>query len=103
MRFGPDWQDNDLIFCREDGTPYRPDSVTRRFKTLSKAAGLPEIRLHDARHSATSAMRAAGIDPELRMKVTGHSSRDVHDRYTHFWDDSLTKAAGDAEKLVTGS
>src|SRR5258708_37384999 len=33
---GPAWQDNDLIFCKEDGTPWKPDYVSRRFKVLAK-------------------------------------------------------------------
>ena len=35
-----------------EGTPYRPDYVTRRFKALATAAGLPVIKLHEGRHSA---------------------------------------------------
>jgi integrase len=51
---GESWQDNDLIFCRGDGTPYRPDAVSRRFKRLAALAGLPVIKLHEGRHSAAS-------------------------------------------------
>lgn len=43
-RGGERWQDSDLIFCKDDGdgTPFKPDYVTRRFKRLSalgQAAG----------------------------------------------------------------
>ena len=38
---GESWQDNDLIFCQGDGTPYKPDAVSRRFKRL---AGWPGCR-----------------------------------------------------------
>jgi hypothetical protein len=34
------------------------------------------------------------------MKIIGHSSPDVHDRYSHFWLDRLQKAAGDTERFV---
>ena len=40
--FGPDYQDYGLLFCWENGTPPHPDTITRRFKKLSAAAGLPE-------------------------------------------------------------
>jgi hypothetical protein len=36
---GESWHDNDLIFCQGDGTPYKPDAVTRRFKHLAALAG----------------------------------------------------------------
>jgi integrase len=36
--------------------------LTRRFKKLAAAAGLPEINLHDVRHSYATAGRDAKID-----------------------------------------
>jgi integrase len=38
---------------------------------------------HSLRHSFNSAMANAGIAPEVRMKLTGHMSLDMNDRYTH--------------------
>jgi integrase len=102
MQFGPGWQDHDLIFCRADGSPWPPDYVSRRFKALAVQADLPPLKLHEARHTAATLMNAAGVDPSLRMRTVGHASRAVHDHYTHFCADSLAKAAGDAERLVTG-
>jgi integrase len=49
---GPDYQDHGVLFCWEDGRPPHPDTITRRFKKLAAAAGLPEIDLHDVRHYA---------------------------------------------------
>ncbi len=37
MKAGAAWQDNDLVFAKDDGTPYKPDAVTRRFKALAGA------------------------------------------------------------------
>jgi hypothetical protein len=44
---GPDYRDHGVLFCWEDGRPPHPDTITRRFKQLAAAAGLPEIGLHD--------------------------------------------------------
>ena len=49
------------MFCWENGTPPHPDTVTRRFKKLSAAAGLPEINLHDVRHSYATAKQMSGV------------------------------------------
>jgi integrase len=38
---------------------------------------------HALRHSFTSGLANAGVSPELRMKLTGHSSEAVHRGYTH--------------------
>jgi integrase len=100
LRAGSDWQDNDLIFCRFDGTPWRPSYVSRQFSALAQAAGVPVIKLHEARHSAISLMRDAGVDQELRMREVGHSDRSVNDRYTHVLDAAHRAAAEQVATLV---
>jgi integrase len=57
--------------------------VSKRFRRLAAQAGVPPIKLHEARHSANSLMREAGVDQELRMRIVGHASADINDRYTH--------------------
>ena len=49
-----------------------------------------------------SAMRAAGVDRDLRKRAAGHSDDEVHDKYTHFWDDALRDAASQAEGFTMG-
>jgi integrase len=38
---------------------------------------------HSLRHSFTSALANAGISADVRMKLVGHKTLDVHQRYTH--------------------
>jgi integrase len=49
---------------------------------------------HALRHSFTSALANAGVSPELRMKLTGHKSAEVHRGYTHLEMDTLKQALG---------
>jgi integrase len=70
---GPDHQDHGVLFCWEDGRPPHPDTITRRFKKLAAAAGLPEIDLHDVRHSYATAGRDAKIDWKALSQRIGHS------------------------------
>jgi integrase len=51
----------------------RPLELTRRFKKLAVAAGLPEIDLHDVRHSSATAGRDAKIDWKALSHRIGHS------------------------------
>ena len=84
LQAGEAWQDNDLVFCRDDGRPWNPDHVTKRFKKLAAQAGVPVITLHEGgRHTGNSLMQDAGVDQELRMREIGHAGRSVNDRYTH--------------------
>jgi len=59
--------------CWENGTPPHPDTITRRFKRLAKAADLPAIDLHDVRHSYATAGRNAKIDWKALSKRIGHA------------------------------
>ncbi|MGZ5997618.1 MAG: tyrosine-type recombinase/integrase [Isosphaeraceae bacterium] len=71
--FGPDYRDHGVLFCWEDGRPPHPDTITRRFKKLAAAAGLPEIDLHDVRHSYATMGRDAKIDWKALSHRIGHS------------------------------
>ena len=62
-----------MLFCWEDGRPPHPDTITRRFKQLAAAAGLPEIDLHDVRHSYATAGRDAKIDWKALSQRIGHA------------------------------
>jgi integrase len=41
------------------------------------------LSFHSLRHSFSSILANAGVSEEMRMALTGHKSRDVHQRYTH--------------------
>lgn len=71
--FGPDYRGSGLLFCWEDGRPLHPDTITRRFKKLAASVGLPEIDLHDVRHSYATVGRDAKIDWKALSKRIGHS------------------------------
>jgi integrase len=71
--FGPDYDDSGWLFCWENGKPPHPDTITRRFKKLAERARLPEIDLHDVRHSYPTAGRNAKIDWKALSKRIGHA------------------------------
>ena len=47
---------------------------------------------HSLRHSFNSALANAGVSEEVRMKLTGHSSKAMNDRYTHLQVATLKNA-----------
>lgn len=74
LALGQAYQNHDLIFCREDGSPYPPDYVSRRFRELAAAAGLPVIKLHEGRHTAATLRLEAGVDVKVVSEQLGHST-----------------------------
>jgi integrase len=102
LRASTAWEDSDLIFCRADGSPWPPDSVSRRFKSLAAAAGVPVIKLHEGRHSAASLARDAGVDRNIRKEQLGHSTGTMTDHYTHVEAQAHRDAAERVARLVAG-
>ena len=52
------------------------------------------LSFHSLRHSFTSILANAGVPEELRMALTGHKERAVHQRYTHRELQRLADAIG---------
>jgi integrase len=48
-----------------------------------KGRTIRSLSFHSLRHSFNSAMANAGVSEELRMKLTGHVTREQHKKYTH--------------------
>jgi integrase len=67
--------DEDLAFCREDGSRLDPTQVGKRFVRLVELAKMPRIRFHDLRHtSAVIGLRELGEWPDEVCARLGHSS-----------------------------
>lgn len=49
-----DKRPGDYLFSRADGSPLRPDTVTRTFQRVLKAHGIERMRFHDLRHATAS-------------------------------------------------
>jgi integrase len=84
MLLGPAWQELDLVFCREDGSPVWPRSFSRAFGRHAAAAGLPVIRLHDLRHTWATLALGAGVHPKIVQERLGHAAISITlDVYSH--------------------
>lgn len=65
--------ENDYIFKWENGVPFTPDFVTKKFPKLLRKYGLPHIRFHDLRHSCASLLLANGFSLKDIQEWLGHS------------------------------
>lgn len=61
------------IFVDPIGNIIHPDTITRQFKEIVKAAGLREIRFHDLRHSCASLLLSKGAALKEIQDWLGHS------------------------------
>ncbi len=71
----------------------RPYSGLKRpWATARKRAGLPDLRIHDLRHSAASFMINSGIDLFTVGRILGHADHQSTMRYSHLSNDTLVAA-----------
>lgn len=104
LKLGEAWHDNDLVFCRADGTPLHPDRFTQMFDKRVRDSGLPRIRLHDLRHTHATLALAAGIHPKVVSERLGHSTvAFTMDVYSHAIPSMEAEAAETIANLVRGS
>jgi integrase len=84
LLLGEIYQDHNLVFCKSDGTPLDPREFTKHFQRLLKKAGLPEIRLHDLRHTYATLLLKKGVPAKIVQELLGHSSITITlDLYSH--------------------
>jgi integrase len=77
----------------ELGHTYRPEWFSDEFRRLAKTAGLPVIRLHDARHTCGTLMHLRGVPTAVISKWLGHATASfTMATYVHSQDDALAAA-----------
>jgi integrase len=104
LEWGAAYTDTGLVFVREDGMGYHPSRLTDLFQGIARAAGVPVIRLHDARHSCATLALAAGIHPKVVQQLLGHASwSTTMDLYTHRVERLQKDASGRIESVLFGS
>jgi integrase len=57
--------------------------LDRRIVRSSQRRTFARRSFHSLRHSFASALTNVGVGADVRMKLTGHASRDIHQRYSH--------------------
>lgn len=76
--------DNDYVICQKDGSPYKSDSFSLKFRRFLKSNDLKHIRFHDLRHINATIMLSLGISPKVAQERLGHSSYQITmDIYSH--------------------
>jgi integrase len=63
-----------------------------RKRTTQGSRSVSTLSFHSLRHSFSSILANAGVSEERRMALTGHSTRDMHQKYTHHQLEQLRDA-----------
>jgi integrase len=77
----------------------KPSRVLKKGQTAGKGRITYERGFHSLRHSFTTWLRTAGVSEEDRMALTGHSTRESHQIYSHSNDEALQNAVAKLPRL----
>jgi integrase len=66
------------------------------WRTARKKAGLPQVRVHDLKHTFGRRLRAAGVSFEDRQDLLGHKSGRITTHYSSAELENLIAAANKA-------
>jgi integrase len=97
------YTDEDLVVCKPDGSPYRPDSVSAMFRQFVDKTGLPKaVHTHTLRHSAASFLAAAGVPASDIAAQLGHKDGGALALkvYVHPMAEGLTRAGTHLDQVV---
>ena len=82
--------------------PLDPAQAYRQLKAILKKGELPDIRLHDLRHTFTSHAANSGIAPKTLSEIVGHSKASFTlDHYAHVTSDMQKNAANIVTNYIT--
>ena len=90
----------DWVFPARGGG--RRAHINRAWIELRKAAGIPDARLHDLRHTFATALASSGLGLPVIGALLGHTTAQTTLRYAHLMDDPLRVATERASAVLSG-
>jgi integrase len=103
LAWGPAYEDDGLVFCREDGTLLHPSTVSKRFGELVAGLEVPHVSLHGLRHTWASLALQAGVNPKVVSERLGHATvAFTLDHYSHVIPGMQEDAAAKVAALISG-
>ncbi|WP_211264376.1 tyrosine-type recombinase/integrase [Streptosporangium amethystogenes] len=83
LKAGDRWEDHDLVFATRHGGPIERTEDWKVWKAILKQAGVRDVRVHDARHTAATPLIEQGVNIRVVQEVLGHTRVTTTERYAH--------------------
>jgi len=105
LKKGADYENNELVFAANEGTPILLRNLVRRhFRPVLTNAKLPQsLRLYDLRHTCATLLLSAGENPKIVSERLGHASIVLTlDTYSHVLPSMQQAATEKLEMILYG-
>jgi integrase len=104
LKVGNMYQDKDLVFCTEIGTPLEPGRINKIFNQVLETTGIEHCTPHTLRHSFATRGLENGIELKVMQELLGHASIIMTaNTYSHVLDDKKREAIGKLKKVYNSS
>ena len=94
LALGRAYNDQGYVVCNEAGEPHHPSTITKLWADAIRGLDVPQIRLHDARHTCATLMHLQNVPIALVAAWLGHADLSFTMRtYVHAQPEALQQAA----------
>ena len=100
------WNVNGYVLCRQTGEPVKPSNLSSAWSRFCTTHKLPEIRLHDLRHSFATSIFEQGGEQMLKVvqELLGHADPAITARiYLHATPHVLEAVTAAQEKRIAAA
>ena len=101
LTMGDLWQDNGLLFTRQNGAPLNPGAINMELTLFCERHGLQHLNPHLFRHSVASILLSSGVDVLTVSSMLGHADTSTTlDTYAHEIEEARRKTAECVSEVI---
>jgi integrase len=102
-RTGLTWVFLSEVPPKEGEQPKPRNDISKMFQRAITKAGMPDLWFHDLRRSFVTKARRSGIAESVVMRLSGHKTHAVFERYNIIAEDDLQEAIRQLDQGVGGA